>query len=395
METKLYERNVKIFIYYKFFQNMIIIGPVLVLFLLWKGLDYTQMMLLQSISAISVIIFEVPTGVVSDKITRHLSLFLGCLFTAIGLIVYILGKSFFVFAIAEIIFGLGLTFTSGSDTSILYESLTALGRKKDYQSIMGKAMSAMFIGQGLGAIVSSLLYKIHPLIPFIISVSFLTVAMFFSTRFADHGRIKSEHSYLIHTLKCLRLVITKKRIFWALGFAVAMGIANRCSFWLYQPYFQAVKLDIVWYGVAFFFFNICAAFSSRVLVSLLQDFRPRRILLLLLLAMSISFIVPAIHPHIIMIAFFAVQQFVRGLYQPTMSFYINHQVENHNRATVSSLVSMASSLGFALFSPLMGIWLDSTGAINTYFRMGWLSFTAFLILFFLWRMHKLGKKLSG
>ncbi|MCF7919241.1 MAG: MFS transporter [Candidatus Cloacimonetes bacterium] len=388
----MHERNVKVFIYYKFFQNMMIIGPVLVLFFIWKGLDYTQMMLLQSISAISVIIFEVPTGAISDKVTRHLSLFLGCMFAALGLLIYIIGKTFLVFALAEIIFGLGITFTSGSDTSILYESLTALGRKKEYQSIMGKAMSAMFIGQGLGAIASSLLYTIHPLIPFLVSVMFLAVAMFASTFFIDHGRVKSEHNYLIHTLQCARLVITKKRIFWALGFAIAMGIAFRCSFWLYQPYFAVVKLDIAWYGVAFFLFNICAAFSARVLVPLLQEFRPRRILLLLLLVMSLSYIISAMHPHIIMIAIFALHQFVRGLYQPTMSFYINHQVEDHNRATVSSMVSMAGSLGFALFSPLMGHWLDTTGTINTYYRMGWLSFTSLIILFFLWRLHKQGKK---
>jgi MFS family permease len=372
---------------------MLIIGPVLVLFYIWKGLDFTHMMLLQSIFSLSIIIFEVPTGVVSDKLTRHLSLFLGCLLTALGLLIYIAGKTFFVFTLAEITFGLGITFTSGSDTSILYESLTALGRKKEYQSVMGKAMSAMFIGQGCGSVLSSLLYKIHPLLPFIVSAAFIVVAMYYSTLFTDQGRQKSEHGYLMHTWHCAKLVITKKRILWALGFAIAMGIASRCSFWLYQPYFAEVKLDIIWYGVAFFFFNICAAISSRYFVPLLQEHRPRRILLLLLLAFGISFILPVLHPQIIMIGIFALQQFARGLYQPTMSFYINHQVEDHNRATVSSLVSMFGSLGFALFSPLMGHWMDTSGTINTYYRMGWLTLTAFLILFFFWRLHKhYGKK---
>lgn len=392
MELNHYELNVKNFVLHKFFQNMIIIGPVLMLFLLWKGLNYVQVMMLQSISAIAVIVFEVPTGVISDKITRHLSLFLGNFCMATGLIIYILGKSFTVFAIGELVFGLGMTFTSGSDTSILYESLCALGRKKEYQKIMGRAMSAMFIGQGFGSIISSILYKIHPLIPFAASVGFVFVAMWLSLRFADHGREKSEYSYLMHTFQCFKLVVTKKRIFWALGFAIAMGIVYRSSFWLYQPYFNLVELPVIWYGIVFFFFNVCAAFSSHYLVPLLQDHRPRRVLLILLLAMSASFIIPALLPHIFMIGIFGFQQLVRGLYKPTMSFYINHQVEDHNRATVSSLVSMGASLGFALFSPITGYWLDTVGAKYTYLRMGWFSTTALLVLFFLWRMHKLSKR---
>ncbi|MCF7911097.1 MAG: MFS transporter [Candidatus Cloacimonetes bacterium] len=392
MENKYYKRNVKVFLYYKFFNNMLIIGPVLMLFLLWKGLSYTNIMVLQSLSALSVLLFEVPTGIVSDKITRHLALFMGSLLCFMGLLLYILGHCFFVFAVAEIVFGLGMTFTSGSDTSLLYESLVKLDRKKEYQTILGKSMSIMFIGQGIGAVISSLLYKINPLIPFIISLGFLIVAMVTSTFFKDQGRHKSTGNYLSHIIHSGREVFTKKRILWALGFAVIMGIASRCSFWLYQPYFEVIKLDVAWFGVAFLFFNIAAASSSHYLVKKFKDVRPRRLLLVLLFIMGISFLVPALHPAIFLIPVFALQQFVRGLYNPTMSFYINHQVEDHNRATVSSMVSMAACLGFAIFSPISGHWLDTIGAIPTYFRMTWFSWSGFVLLFIFWRWHKLAKK---
>ena len=392
MENKYYERNVSVFLYYRFFNNMLIIGPVLMLFLLWKGLNYTNIMVLQSISAISVLVFEVPTGIVSDKITRHLALFLGSLLCFLGLLLYILGKQFIIFAGAEIVFGLGITFTSGSDTSLLYESLVKLGRKKEYQTILGKSMSIMFIGQGIGAVISSLLYKINPLIPFIISLGFLLVAMLSSAFFYDRGREKSTGNYLLHALHSAREIITKKRILWAICFAVVIGIVNRCSFWFYQPYFQEVKLDVIWYGAAFLFFNLTAAFSSHYLVKRFQDVRPRRLLLVLLFAMGVSFFLPALHPAIYMIPVFAIQQFVRGLYQPTMSFYINHQVQDHNRATVSSMVSMAACLGFACFSPIAGRWLDTIGTIPAYFRMSWLAWSGFVLLFIFWRLHKKAKK---
>jgi len=77
MENKYYERNVSVFLYYRFFNNMLIIGPVLMLFLLWKGLNYTNIMVLQSISAISVLVFEVPTGIVSGSFSGKSALLFG------------------------------------------------------------------------------------------------------------------------------------------------------------------------------------------------------------------------------------------------------------------------------------------------------------------------------
>jgi len=76
---------------------MLIIGPVLVPFMLFKGLSYSQIMLLQSISAVSVIVFEVPTGAIADKFSRRISLFLSGWFCASGLILYIAFESFYLF----------------------------------------------------------------------------------------------------------------------------------------------------------------------------------------------------------------------------------------------------------------------------------------------------------
>jgi len=97
------ERNINNYYLYTMFSNLIIIGPVIMIYLLSKGLTFTEVMIINSISSISVVIFEVPTGAVSDKIGRKLSMIIGPLLWAISLSVYIMGRSFYVFAMAEII----------------------------------------------------------------------------------------------------------------------------------------------------------------------------------------------------------------------------------------------------------------------------------------------------
>jgi len=161
-----------------------------------------------------------------------------------------------------------------------------------------------------------------------------------------------------------------------------MGFAFRTSFWLYQPYFSKVGVEVKWFGLIFFYFNIVAALSSKYLVKKFYDTRPRKVLISLAIIMVCTYLIPAIFVFPWIIALLGFQQIVRGLYNPTLRFYINHNIGNKYRATVISLVSLAGSLGFAALSPFIGLNLDEFGTIPTYFLVGIITAggTFFLIL---------------
>ncbi|MBN2461682.1 MAG: MFS transporter [Candidatus Cloacimonetes bacterium] len=381
-------RNLRIYPYFRFFFNLLIIGPILVPFMLFKGLNYSQIMILQSISAIAVFIFEVPTGAIADKVSRRISLMLSGFFIGTGLLIYIIFDSFYVFALAEIIFGIGLTFSSGADAAILYESLTRLERQREYQKKEGEAASLVFIGHAVGSVLSSFLYVRSPFLPFWCSIGSIIAAIFISFGFSDTERKKSEHTYPIHVLRSIKVAVQTPRIFWTILFAALMGFAFRTSFWLYQPYFVRVNIDIKWYGLIFFYFNMMAAFASKFLIKKYYDTRPRKILITLAFLLSATYIVPALLVHQGMIFLLGLQQIVRGLYQPTLRFYINHHIMDEYRATVISLVSLSASLGFALLSPLVGLSLDHQGTIPTYIWMGTVTLGGVVMLTLLRRLQK-------
>ncbi|NQV17936.1 MAG: MFS transporter [Armatimonadetes bacterium] len=395
IQSEKYAKNIRVYPTYRFFVNMLIIGPILVPYMLFKGMSYSQIMLLQSISAISVFIFEIPTGTIADKISRKLSLSLGGIFLGMGLLLYIIFKSFYIFAIAEIIFGIGLTFNSGADAAILYESLKKLDRKKEYQKMEGHAAFLIFIGQAVGSIFSGFLYKYNPSLPFWISLVNIFIAVIVATSFKDTERKKSEHTYLVHVFKSIHISFKTPRILWTVLFAALMGFSFRVSFWLYQPYFQTVNIDVQWFGVIFFFFNMIAAFSSKVLVKKYYDTRPRKILISLAFLLAFTYLLPALLIFPWAIAIIGLQQIIRGLYNPTLRFYINHQIKDEYRATVLSLVSLTASLSFAIFSPFVGISLDKSGTIPTYIWMGTITVGGTLMLILLRKLQKIKKYRSN
>ena len=144
-----YSKNIKTYYLYSTFAELLILGPILVLFLVAKGLSFTEIMVLQSISTIAVVLFEVPTGAVADKIGRKESLLLGSLLWAVSLGNYVVGNSFPMFMLAEVIFSLGATFKSGADNALIYDSLKVMGREKEFQGIEGKARSFALYAQGI------------------------------------------------------------------------------------------------------------------------------------------------------------------------------------------------------------------------------------------------------
>jgi hypothetical protein len=94
------------------------------------------------------------------------------------------------------------------------------------------------------------------------------------------------------------------------------------------------------------------------------------VLLGLGLLLAVSYLGPALLVSVWSLAIISLQQMVRGIYKPTLNAYVNRQVEDANRATTISIVSLAGSLGFALLSPLVGLSLDGYGAVYTYTAVG-------------------------
>lgn len=94
-ESQKYAQNIRCYTAYRLFWGLLIIAPILTPYLLLKGLSYSEIMILQSVAAISVVLFEVPTGTIADKISRKLSIFLGAVCMGIALTVYVLADSFY------------------------------------------------------------------------------------------------------------------------------------------------------------------------------------------------------------------------------------------------------------------------------------------------------------
>ena len=77
------------------------------------GLTPLQLVLVGTTVELSVFLFEVPTGIVADVYSRRLSIIIGYLVMGVGFLIEGLFPFFVPILLAQVLWGLGYTFTSG------------------------------------------------------------------------------------------------------------------------------------------------------------------------------------------------------------------------------------------------------------------------------------------
>jgi len=87
------------------------------------GLNPFQLILVGTVLEATVFVFEIPTGIVADIYSRRLSVIIGYLLIGVG---FMLEGAFPVFAmilVAQVIWGIGATFTSGAEEAWLADEV--------------------------------------------------------------------------------------------------------------------------------------------------------------------------------------------------------------------------------------------------------------------------------
>lgn len=122
-----------------------------------RGLDVRQAALCEAIFQLAVVVFEVPTGWVSDRFGRKISI--GCGIALLGLyhLAMLASGGFMAFAGSMALGALAMTFLSGSDTSLLYELVERSEGRERYLSFSSKALAGQQIMLGVSAVLGALL----------------------------------------------------------------------------------------------------------------------------------------------------------------------------------------------------------------------------------------------
>lgn len=375
---------------YSALSNFLFFLPIVYIFFKNSGLTFTEIFLTETIFAIGVVLFEVPTGALADYIGRKKSVLVGALLWILSCFIFFFGNSFIAFSFGQLVCAMAVAFISGADTALFYEILHRQNKENDFKKYQGTAQMIGLASISLASLVSGLISSVNIRLTFIASAASFAVLFFVVASISSQQKAEGEERphYLKVISESFRIIKSSKWILWIFVFSALFGAAYKTIYPLTQIYMQDSSLDIKFFGIASAYFFLVAAFASKMANGFELFFKKWSYLILSLLLIIPVFIISSF--------IFKLGFLIFGLvfFASSISTIItNHEIlkvtPESKHATVLSFGNLFYRGIFAATSPFFGYYLGVLG-----FKSALLSFGIILTIIFLvvllsyWRIAK-------
>jgi DHA3 family tetracycline resistance protein-like MFS transporter len=350
------------------------------------SLNPLQLVLVGAVLESACFIFEIPTGLVADVYSRRLSVVIGTILIGIGFLIEGSFPYFGAVLVAQIVWGLGYTFTSGATEAWIADEV---GEERAGASFVRGKQASLFGGLA-GTLISAALGSLRINVPILVGGSlFELLAVFLVIAMPEHGftpGIQRIHSSaepdlgerfkdLFSTFSAgVRLVRGRPALITLLWVGLFYGLYSEGFDRLWTPHLlNDIRLPlvsdlqpVVWFSLISFTGQLLSLAASELARRHLSPDSPRDTLLMLAgdslaivtglvaFALSRNFTLAVVSVWLIVAA--------RSLNQPYFTAWANRQVTSSVRATVLSLASQVDSLGQIAGGPLLG-WIGLSVSI--------------------------------
>ncbi len=344
--------------------NMYFYSAVLVRFEMDRGLNFTEIFLLESVLSLAIWLLDIPTGVWADRIGYRRLLILSRLLNAASVVVTLLAHGFFVFAIGSVLFGAGVACDSGCEDAVLLRSLAAaegLDAGKRSSSAFALLGACSSVGFFIGLATGSLFAAHDPTIAVVATLFPATLAIGATWLLrpltplseAPHAEITSLRARPLAS--AWRLIRREPAL---VGLSLVQSASFVCVnaiFWYNQPLLGRAGVAAQWFGpltaVAMVF-----GIVVPLLLPLARRWAPRRVCFAFsLLAPGIAYLALAQAAWSwVVVALLALIVGGSAWREPLLREALNERIEDGARATTLSALSFLGAVAGALANALVG-----------------------------------------
>jgi len=368
----------------QFFFALELTMSIYVLYMFELGLNMTQTMILEMVFMFIIVLLEVPSGAFADLWGRKTSLIIAGFTLPLGFLLVGLAEGFILLLIAQFVIAIAWSFTSGAEEALLYDSLKAGKKEKEFKRIFGIFNFVRQFAWTIVAVISGLLasYFAYKDLFFATAISYVPALIFmFMLREPPQEKHIVEKNYYDHLKTAVRFSITHANVrFYILYFSMFAAISH-LTWFLLQPYFKNMGTSVFFIGIA-----VGVYFFTYALGSILSDkisayFTEKSILLGTILIASLSFIALYFTQAWLGLSLIAIMSFVCGIREVVVSDGINKHTDSHHRATVLSVRSLAKGMMYVFFAFIIGRATDIHSPGFAFLLMG-IGLAVFTILLF-------------
>ncbi|MBE5822227.1 MAG: MFS transporter [Clostridiales bacterium] len=317
-----------------------------------------------SITMIASALFELPTGVISDKVGRKKTVILGTIASLTYSIIFALSKNYVWLVLGAIFEGVEIAFFSGNNNALLYDTLKEESREEEYSKYLGKTNSMYQVASILGGLAGGIIlyftsYEIIMWISVIPKLLNVIISLFI---YEPKVFTENKNNIYSQAINSIKLVFKNKTL---LKQVVADSISEGVGESTYQ--FRSKFYEMLWpewaLGIPGVLANIGLFLANWFSDKILKKVKNTTIMIGGYIYSFLSNLIGALLNNI-----WSPLVLVTNSVIPTniVKEEISQKLyTDEYRASMASIKSLISSISMAIFFLLVGIIADNFGVVYT------------------------------
>jgi MFS family permease len=333
-------------------------------------------------------IFEVPTGIFSDRVGRRYTIITGAFASLAQLVCYALGGSYAMLMAGAIFEGLARSLFSGNNDAMLYDTLSEAGQRSEYAHHLGRVSSAYQLALAISAVLGGFLATIS--FAWVMWLSVVPKVLMVVTSFGfvePNVHIEKSANIFAHLRDALRNIVKNRRLrLLSIGEIIGFSLGEA------DFLFRTVFIESLWplwaIGLARTISNVTAAMSFYFAARLQRQFGEKRLLFGGIALSNLTNVTAIVWASAISPALMGATSIFFGVNTVAMNNMKQREFTDAQRSTMGSLTAFGGSLLFAVVSTAIGWLADRYGVRAALLTSTTLCFTPLL---FYWLAFRPGR----
>ncbi|MFB6072288.1 MAG: MFS transporter [Halobacterium sp.] len=346
--------------------------------------------LTQGVFAFALLVAEIPTGYLGDRLGRRASLAAGNALSAGALGVFVFLDTPLEYVALYVAWAVGWAFRSGTEQAYLYEFLAAGGEADEYTRLSGRGSTVVLLTSAVTAAAATLLVAYGWAVPLLANAALSAVGIPVVLSLPDVGRqadgdghapadgevgVGDERSAdgeasadgpgsdaftVREAVETLRVQVATPEVRWIVAYVAVFHVLFAVTRPYEAPVAAQVGVPVAVVGSMYAGFKLVSAGAAASAGWFRDVLGTRRTFALLVPVYGLAYASVALAPVLVVPVFF-LNRSVQKVVRPLRDQYLNDRVADVGRATVLSGASMVLSMAAGTANLFSGTLLDALG----------------------------------
>lgn len=377
-------RNTFVYLLANFLVTMAYSMPhsILTVILLSKGLNLSQILVIQSAYSIAIVLFEFPSGLIADNYSRKNIYSLSKLFLIVMFLIVLFSHSFYLIFGAWFCYGIASALDSGTLDAYIINQLKLAHREDELRKFLALNNRLEIVGLLLGSSLGGVLYMSIGINIYVLGIAFLIastlVTFFFFNENSKNVKLEESHvTVLKKQIKdSFKELKRQPRLSVILIFDFLTQIFFQTHFQLWQSFFLSKGIDTKYFPAFYIAFQVITLFSYSINIDGIKKYASLVKFCPLIIFLPLTFL--SNHLWVLLPAYF-IFIFVFYVIEFILNYYFNKMVSVDNISSLVSFKSTVSRLGSICLLCLLSLMVKGI-AVEVVMAINFMASVIFLFL---------------